>query len=420
MSKKKKISVIELFAGVGGFRLGLEGWKGKSSTSNYKIPLTNRIPYQVIYSNQFEPSTKIQHANLIYESRFGLNGHFDIDVEDLHAEDIPKKCDLLVGGFPCPDFSVGALLKHSRGLEGDKGKLWYQITRIIEELIIKKRKPNYLLFENVDRMLKSPVREPGKDFDTILYTLNELGYNVEWKVINASDYGFPQKRKRVFMFCFDQESPISKYYNRYDDIEILENNGVISSAFNSKIDSEQPMSFDFVDDYIKPFEACGLMTKGKVSDFKGTPVYEGKNVSLGDVLFRGKIEETFYIDTRDIPKWQKAKGAKKILRKKGNHEYLWSEGKIPFPDNLNTASRTLITSEGGKSVSRVRHVVIDNKGRYRRLIPIELERLNMFPENFTLFEDIKDNKRAFLMGNALVVGIVEKIGTSLSRILDKN
>ena len=161
------------------------------------------------------------------------------------------------------------------------------------------------------------------------------------------------------------------------------------------------------------------MTKGKVSDFKGTPVYEGKNVSLGDVLFRGKIDEAFYIDTRDIPKWQKAKGAKKILRKKGNHEYLWSEGKIPFPDNLNTASRTLITSEGGKSVSRVRHVVIDNKGRYRRLIPIELERLNLFPENFTLFKDIKDNKRAFLMGNALVVGIVEKIGTSLSRILDK-
>ena len=85
-----------------------------------------------------------------------------------------------------------------------------------------------------------------------------------------------------------------------------------------------------------------------------------------------------------------------------------------FPDDLDNASRTIITSEGGKSPSRFRHVVKTTDG-LRRLTPLELERLNMFPDNHTKFEGVSNSKRGFLMGNALVVGVVEKIGRTLYR-----
>ena len=192
-----EIKVIDLFSGVGGFRLGLEGWKGRSSTSKYKQSLNAKIPFVVKYSNQWEPATKIQHANHIYRSKFGVSGHFDEPIQKITAKLMEIKCDLLVGGFPCPDFSVGALLKYSKGLKGKKGELWFQITRLIEELRKANRQPDYLLFENVDRMLSSPVSNPGKDFETILQSLFDLDYDVEWKVINASDYGFPKKKTSI-------------------------------------------------------------------------------------------------------------------------------------------------------------------------------------------------------------------------------
>ncbi len=86
---------------------------------------------------------------------------------------------------------------------------------------------------------------------------------------------------------------------------------------------------------------------------------------------------------------------------------------MPFPDPLERPSRTIVTGEGGSSPSRFKHVVKDHEGRLRRLPPVELERLNMFPDDHTKAEGISDTKRAFFMGNALVVGIVERIGKEL-------
>ena len=86
---------------------------------------------------------------------------------------------------------------------------------------------------------------------------------------------------------------------------------------------------------------------------------------------------------------------------------------MAFPDNPDMPSRTIITGEGGASPSRFKHVVKTAGGRYRRLTPIELERLNMFPDNHTA--GASDMRRAFLMGNALVTGIVERIGVELLR-----
>jgi DNA (cytosine-5)-methyltransferase 1 len=89
-----------------------------------------------------------------------------------------------------------------------------------------------------------------------------------------------------------------------------------------------------------------------------------------------------------------------------------------YPDALDNASRTIITGEGGKSPSRFKHIVNSDRG-LRRLTPLELERLNMFPDDHTKLENVTDAKRAFFMGNALVVGVIERIGIELFRQINE-
>ena len=126
-----------------------------------------------------------------------------------------------------------------------------------------------------------------------------------------------------------------------------------------------------------------------------------------------EVPEDFFITESDVSKWEYAKGGKseKRINKTTGYEYNYSEGAMAFPDSTDKPSRTIITGEGGASPSRFKHVVKTQNGRYRRLVPIELERLNMFPDNHT--EGASNVRRAFLMGNALVTGIVERIGIEL-------
>lgn len=425
---KKCLKVIELFAGVGGFRLGLEGWHGKSSTSNYKEPLKNKIPFKVIYSNQWEPSSKRQHANEIYLERFGEHGHFDFSIDDLTNKHLKEKCDVLVGGFPCQDYSVASTLRNSKGLIGPKGILWWQIERLLDQL--KNKAPNYLILENVDRLLKSPAKQRGRDFALMLKSLDNLGYNVEWRVINAAEYGLPQRRRRIFIFGFRKNSSISKSLKNLSKLEIIETKGVFGRAFPCESfnisnglfeehitlnDSLKKISEHFSYNFLN----AGIMIDGIAETLKVSPVFQGKCITLGQILEKKSIHDEFYISSQDIKKWREHKGAKKITRTtKDGFSYNFSEGSMSFPDDLNKPSRTIITSEGGSTASRFKHVILQNK-RYRRLTPVELERLNMFPDEFTKLNDITNTKRAFFMGNALVVGIVEKLGISLSSFLSK-
>lgn len=222
---KGKIKVVELFAGVGGFRLGLEGWRGKSASSGYKNSWKSN--YQVVWSNQWEPSTKAQHASAIYESRFGKNGHSNEDIASIDISQIPDH-DLLVGGFPCQDYSIATPLKSSQGLQGTKGALWWSIHRILSE---KKVKPNYLFLENVDRLLISPAKQRGRDFETILHSLNNLGYAVEWRVINAADYGMPQKRRRIFILAYHKGTALYQSILKISPIEWMLEKGTLAEAF---------------------------------------------------------------------------------------------------------------------------------------------------------------------------------------------
>ena len=418
---ENKIKVIELFAGVGGFRLGLEGWNGKSASSNYKEKFES--PYEVVWSNQWEPSTKIQHASAVYENRFGMDNHSNKDIASVEVSEIPDH-DLLVGGFPCQDYSVATTLKNSKGLIGKKGVLWWSIHKILSE---KENKPKYLFLENVDRLLISPSGQRGRDFAIILQSLNELGYAVEWRVINAADFGMPQRRRRIFILAYLNNTEIYQNIKSIKPIEWILENGTLANSFPVTTESKlSPKKFKLKGDIVSisenfnkdgktgMFENSGLMIEGNVTTIKTQPNYEGKFTILKDLIQNGEVTEEFYISNEELDKWKYLKGPKKEMRKNADgFEYNYSEGGMIFPDPLDKPSRTIITGEGGKSASRFKHVIQTPKG-FRRLSPIELERLNMFPDDHTKLNGISDTKRAFFMGNALVVGVIEKIGIALT------
>ena len=406
--ENKTLRVAELFAGVGGFRLGLE----KSN-------------YEVVWSNQWEPSTKMQHASKVYEARFGKENHSNEDINEIvlrNVEEIPDH-DLLVGGFPCQDYSVATTLNNSKGLKGKKGVLWWSIHQILEN---KENKPKYLFLENVDRLLKSPARQRGRDFAVMLQSLNDLGYAVEWRVINAAEYGMPQRRRRVFFIGYHKSTEIYKRLQTSNKINWLIKEGTIASAFPVN-DTNSIQKIELKGDLVEitnnfnitgklsPFQNTGILLNGKVFTTKTEASYEGNFTILGDILQNGEVSKDFFIDDKDKDKWEYLKGSKTIERVSSEgHKYKYSEGGMIYPDSLDNASRTIITGEGGKSPSRFKHVVAADRG-LRRLTPIELERLNMFPDNHTKLEGITDTKRAFFMGNALVVGVIEKIGKELCK-----
>ena len=407
-----KIKVVELFAGVGGFRIGLEGLPKSKKVSNY----------EVVWSNQWEPSTKTQHASMVYEAKWGADHHSNEDISTVDIKEVPNH-DLLVGGFPCQDYSVATTLKNSKGLIGKKGVLWWQIHRILST---KKRPPKYLFLENVDRLLKSPSTQRGRDFAIMLSSLNELGYAVEWRVINAAEYGMPQRRRRVFFLAYKKNTSLYKQLKKADKGSWMEEQGIIGRTFEAKIETEVK-DFKIESDLtaisknfnkggkLSPFANAGVMINGEVFSAKVKPIYDGGYTLLKDVLQNGEVTEEFFIDEKDLPRWEYLKGAKSEMRKSAQgFEYKYSEGGMTFPDALDRASRTIITGEGGKSPSRFKHVVKTKKG-LRRLTPIELERLNMFPDNHTKHDKVTDAKRAFFMGNALVVGVIEKIGKELAK-----
>ena len=424
----KKIRVAELFAGVGGFRLGLEGWKKKSASSGYKKSI--KPVYEIVWSNQWEPSTKTQHASLVYEYRFGKEGHSNEDITSVDVSRIPDH-DMLVGGFPCQDYSVATTLKNSKGLIGKKGVLWWSIHKILSE---RKNRPRYIFLENVDRLLNSPSKQRGRDFAIILKSLDDLGYAVEWRVINAADYGMPQRRRRIFILAYLKTTSIYKELKKYGPVDWILSDGTLALAFPVMSNSSKPITqFELNGDIVEIsstfnknggpsiFENSGAMINGKVTSIKTNPEYEGKHTVLHDIIQNGEVTKEFYIGEDELDKWIYLKGAKKEIRVNSDgFEYNYSEGGMQFPDALDKPSRTIITGEGGSSPSRFKHV-IKTKNGYRRLTPVELERLNMFPDDHTKLDGISDTKRAFFMGNALVVGVIEKIGMALNqKILSTN
>lgn len=427
---KTLLRVIDLFAGVGGFRLGLSGGPGMPDRLHHKY-------YKVVWSNQWEPSTKSQHASDIYIKRFGPKAHSNEDIEKIiqdNSQKIPNH-DLLVGGFPCQDYSVARTLNEAVGIIGKKGVLWWSIYNILNR---KKAKPRYLFLENVDRLLKSPANHRGRDFAIMLSSLANLGYSVEWRMINAADYGYPQRRRRVYFLCYYKKSDLYKKMMRLDNKrEWITNEGVFSKAFPVAMKTEQLLknpdftlnadlvnitnSFNIKNPSITKFSNAGVMIEHEVwtADYK--PEFNGNPAFLVNILIdEEKVPDEFFIDEKELEKWKSLKDAKSVRRisKRTGVEYTYDEGKMVFPDSLNRPSRTIVTGEGGRSPSRFKHAIKNSDGRYRRLTPIELERLNGFPDGHT--EGVPDSVRAFLMGNALVVGIIDRVGEILIKEIEED
>ncbi|MDP3954370.1 MAG: DNA (cytosine-5-)-methyltransferase [bacterium] len=412
----RKLKVVELFAGVGGFRIGLCG-----------TPKKLKRGYEIAWANQWEPGTRIQHAAMVYKEKFHgskePNIFFNEDINkvaNLNKLPVPKH-DLLVGGFPCQDYSVARTLSHAAGLEGKKGVLWWAIHKIIKRL--DKNAPNYLMLENVDRLLKSPAKQRGRDFGIILASLANLGYIVEWRVINAADYGMPQRRKRTFIMAYKENSPIGGKALKSSPALWLTNTGPIAKAFPvHKINNPSPTEIKLSGDLLSisekfeyQFDNTGFMKNGKFISIRTLPKYTGLKQTLGSILISGdKVPQEYFLNEKDMERWRYLKGAKNQERKsKTGFKYVYKEGPVTFPDPLDKPSRTIITGEGGATPARHKHVILTPNGKYRRLTPIELEKLCMFPEGHTELPGISAQRRAFFMGNALVVGVTERLGKSL-------
>jgi DNA (cytosine-5)-methyltransferase 1 len=399
-------TICELFAGVGGFRLGFDrlesGWK-------------------TTWFSQWEPGARTQWAHNCYVQHFGdspdLNNEFHTgeDISTMDKQAIPDHT-LLVGGFPCQDYSVAHTLSSSHGIEGKKGVLWWQI----RDTIIAK-KPPFCIFENVDRLLKSPAKQRGRDFGVILACLAQEGYSVEWRVVNAAQYGAAQRRRRTFIYAYRNDTI---YGQKMADISadmIIKDGGLMAKAFPiqdmGRI-TETVIGGDIVDvsdNFAFAFEAAGYMRKGRIYTSKVIE-QEEEPIALGKILQKNNVDDKFYITNEKMPKWTYLKGAKKIPRKSADgHEYMFSEGPIAFPDPWDRPGRTMLTSES--TLNRSTHVVSDpGTGRLRLLTPVEAERLQGFDDEWTN-TGMPDRMRYFCMGNALVVPMITRMGRVLDTII---
>ena len=399
-------TICELFAGVGGFRLGFDRLASD---------------WQTVWFSQWEPGKKVQWAHDCYVQHFGdspdVNGEFHTgeDICTVDKKNIPDHT-LLVGGFPCQDYSVAHTLVSSKGIEGKKGVLWWQIR---DTLIAKK--PPFCLLENVDRLLKSPAKQRGRDFGVILSCFSELGYSVEWRVVNAAIYGAAQRRRRTFIFAYkNDDTQYGQYMKDKSAEDIIKATGFMSKAFpitDTEDFKKTTIGTDIVevsDKFSFPFENAGYMTNGEITTVKVIE-NEEKPVTLGEIL-QDEADPKCFITTDKMGKWSYLKGSKKINRTTANgHQYVFSEGPVAFPDPWDRPGRTMLTSES--TLNRSTHVVADRKtGNLRLLTPVEAERLQGFDDNWTN-TGMPDRMRYFCMGNALVVPMITRMGKVLDTII---
>ncbi len=400
--------MAEMFAGVGGFHLGL------SRASDV---------YEVVWADQFEPARKNQFAYNIYKTRFPNTNIVNQDISLVNKFKIPDM-DLLVGGFPCQDYSVAS--SSAMGLYGKKGVLWWDIKDVIEA-----KWPKFIFLENVDRLLTSPGTksgQPGRDFGMILRTLSDLGYGVTWKMVNAADYGYPQRRRRTFIFAVREDTKFKKTMNtllqtsinKIDEF-ILNMPPLSNSLKNQSIGQVTHVNLneitklsDFSNDFKinRGFRKTGFMIDGQVymADFE-PDVRQPK--TLKNIIEPNNADETLYLTKEMEEKFEKLKGGFRTTKiSKTGYEYPYGMGKIAFPDSLDYPARTMVTSE--HTVSRMSHVVRDPGNNKLRLIsPEEAEQINTFPAGWTSGKNITPSNRYFTMGNALVVDLVKEISEQI-------
>lgn len=427
-----KLNILELFAGVGGFRVGFEN--------------SNDNLFKTKWANQWEPGKKSQDAFEVYNYHYPDSTNINENIEEISDEVFQSMdADIIVGGFPCQDYSVARSKKNELGIQGKKGVLFWEIIRAVTQI-----KPKYLVLENVDRLLKAPSKQRGRDFAIMLAAFNDLNYSVEWRVINAANYGGSQRRRRVFFFVYRNDTDFAKKIDKdfeneqlslpfdsqlYDDY--IFNKGlfarqfpIIPSAVKNR-HATYTLSNDIVDisdNFIGTVWNTGVMRHGRYFTIDTVPTMEENPVPLGEILVsEEEVPEKYFItDQAKLEKFKYLRGSKKIERTSaGGHPYIYSEGSMAPTDNVSLPGRTMLTSEG--TVNRSTHFLNVN-GKYRLITPIEAERLQEFPDDWTKYKktstreivEVPDRMRMFFMGNALVTGVVKRIADELQNIITDN
>ncbi|APT17879.1 site-specific DNA methylase [Amylolactobacillus amylotrophicus DSM 20534] len=406
-----KIKVAEMFAGVGGFHLGLR----RASDA-----------FEVVWADQYEPGRLNQFAYEIYKHKFPKTFVTNENISEVEKAKIPDM-NLLVGGFPCQDYSVAST--KAEGLYGKKGVLWWDIKEVIEE-----KWPQFIFLENVDRLLASPgvkSSQPGRDFGMILKTLAGLGYGATWKMINAADYGHPQRRRRTFIFAFREDTEFMKTVHRVNKDSILEVEEFLMTMapLTSTLRNKSVQNIEFVDlnqykslpefsqKFLvkRGFKKTGFMTDGEVVMADYEPKLK-KALPLKKIIEPNNEDISLYLTPEKKAKFTELKAGFRTTKiSKTGFEYRYGMGAIPYPDSLDKPARTMVTSE--HTVSRMSHVIMDpGNGKLRLISPVEAEKINTFPKNWTKLEGVTTPNRYFAMGNALVVNLVKEIGLEIEKL----
>lgn len=383
---------IELFAGIGGFRYGLEKvgqfqQKMEQSRGSGDIEgIEGKPQFTCVYANEWD-----KYACQIYRKNFGNKELHEGDIRTIPAESIPNH-DLLVGGFPCQAFSIAGKRK---GFGDTCGTLFFEICRIVEE-----KKPNLLLLENVKGLLN---HDGGNTFRIILNSLSELGYDCEWEVLNSKNFGVPQNRERVFIV------------------------GHFRGTSGGKV-------FPIGEGSKEVNELCGQQT-GAITARRGSAKSDGDYIVEGN----RKTQELEYIGavmseqnqkwlndgkelSRNFPQGQRvyskngiastiARNAGGLGGKTGLY-MINSKGKTHQQDLLqdsNGVSRSILAGTHGSTPHLLKTIMPNNK--IRRLTPIECERLQGFPDGWT--EGVSDTQRYKCLGNAVTTNVITEIGKKI-------
>ena len=313
------MTFIDLFAGLGGFRLALESLGAKC-----------------VYSNEWD-----KPVQKVYAENFGEIPEGDITLVD--EKTIPNH-DILCAGFPCQAFSISG---KQRGFEDSRGTLFFDVARIVRE-----KEPKIVFLENVKNFA---AHDNGRTLQVVKATMEELGYTFYYKVLNAVDYGIPQKRERIYMVCFRNDLGITEF------------------------------------SFPKGFK----LTK-HVEDFllEDETLVEGLYVNRSDTYFNSKEDNTYSDKPIRLG----------IINKGGQGERIYSTKGIAI--TLSAYGGGVFAKTGGYLVN----------GKTRKLHPRECARLMGFPDSYIISKSMKQAYKQF--GNSVVVDVLQYIAIEMGKKME--
>ena len=366
---------LDLFAGIGGFRLGMES-AGHECVGFCEIDKFARKSYKAIHN---------------------MEGEIELhDITRVSNESVRRigSVDVICGGFPCQAFSIAG---NRRGFEDTRGTLFFEIARFASIL-----RPKYLFLENVKGLLN---HDGGATFETILGALDELGYNVEWQVLNSKDFGVPQNRERVFIIEHLRGRSIRAIFplggnDKTTDCKQQKIKKVGNIRKKGKSQSGDVVSIDSLAPTL-----CSTTTQ---KDPLKVAIPGGLAPTLSTMQGRGQEPKII----------QKARG----FNKGAQHSIAptlssnsWQENNlvkvVDFYNKITKDEVGTLTSSGGGSTVRAGSFGITDGYRIRKLTPRECWRLQGFPDwAFDKAQEVNSNSQLYKQaGNSVTVNVIEAI-----------